>query len=215
MNISELLKKLVPVDQKFFPMFEHLSDLLHQVSMAQYQIFEHDDPTKQKDLFKVISDVEEKADQVVEEIFNQLDKSFVPPFDREDIHHLVTSIDAVVDQIHGISKRIQQYRPKDIPAEYRAFSKLIVKGTEQIDAAIHELRSLKKPGKILKACKRIQELEREADGMYHTLISDLFRKEKDSTELIKQKEILENFERMADAIKGVSDHLKTIILKIS
>lgn len=215
MNINVLFQKLVPTDLKFFPMFEQLADLLKQAAEAQQQIFEHDDPLKQKDLFKQIKEVESKADEVAAEIFEKLDKSFVPPFDREDIHKLTTSLDFVVDLIHALAQRIRQYRPKDFPSDFREFSKLISKGSEQLHLAVYELRSLKKPGKILKACKKISDLEKEADELYHTTISDIFKKEKDAIELIKQKEIVENMEHITDTVKDVSDTLKTIILKMA
>ncbi len=213
MKINTFFQKLVPTDLKFFPMFENLAQIIVQASVAQQQIFEHDDPVKQKDLFKQIKDLENKSDDVVQKIFEELDKSFVPPFDREDIHELTTSLDLVVDLINSVAQRIRQYRPKEIPSEFKDFSKMISRGCEHINAAVIELRSLKKPNKILKACQKIVELEKEADDIFHATISNIFKKEKDAIELIKQKEILENLENIIDCIKDVSDALKKIILK--
>jgi predicted phosphate transport protein (TIGR00153 family) len=146
-------------------------------------------------------------------IFDDLDKSFIPPFDREDINHLTITLDEVINLIDGVAQRIRLYRPKEMPAEFKDFAKLISKACEQINIAIKELNDLKKPNKILKACKKIAELENEADGLYHSTISNIFKKEKDAIELIKQKEMLENMEKTADGIKEVSNTLKTIILK--
>ena len=213
MKINAFFQKLVPTDLKFFPMFENLGQLIVQASLAQQQIFEHDDPVKQKDLFKQIKDIENKSDEVVQKIFEELDKSFVPPFDREDIHELTTSLDLVIDQINAVAQRIRQYRPKEIPLEFKDFAKSISKGCEHINTAVFELRSLKKPNKILKACQKIVDLEKEADDVFHSTISNIFKKEKDAIELIKQKEILENLESIVDCTKDVSDALKKIILK--
>ena len=196
-------------------MFESLSDIILKASLAQLSIFEHDDPVKQKDRFKEIKDLETKGDEIVQTIFDDLDKSFVPPFDREDINQLTNSLDEVVNLIDGVAQRIKFYRPKEIPSEFTDFAKLIYKGSEQINIAVKELHELKKPGKILKACKKISEIEKEADNLYHSIISNLFKKEKDAIELIKQKEMIENMEKTADSIKGVSIIIKTIILKVS
>ena len=215
MSLNTFLQKLVPTDKKFFPMFETMAGLLVQASSAQQQIFEHFDPVKQKDLLKLIKEKETKADEIVQKIFDELDKSFVPPFDREDIHNLITSLDLVIDLIDGVAQRIRQYRPKEIPAEFKEFTKIISRGCEQINLAIIELRSLKNPNKILKACRKMVEFEKEADSLYHTTISNIFKKEKDAIELIKQKEILETLEHITDCIKEVSDSLKTIILKMA
>ena len=215
MSINTFFQKLVPVDRKFFPMFESISELILKASNAQLMIFEHDDPVKQKDLFKLIKDLETKGDEIVQKIFDELDKSFVPPFDREDINNLTNTLDEAVNLINGVAVRIRLYRPKEIPNEFKDFAKLISKGAEQVNMAIKELYDLKKPNKILKACKKITELEKEADDLYHTTISNIFKKEKDAIELIKQKEMLEHMEKTADCIKGISNILKTIILKVS
>ncbi len=215
MSLNTFFQKLVPIDKKFFPLFVSMSELIVKASSAQLTIFEHDDPVKQKDLFKVIKDIENKGDEVAQKIFDDLDKSFVPPFDREDINHLTTSLDEVINLINGVAQRIRLYRPKEIPAEFKDFAKLISKGAEQLNVSIKELHDLKKPNKILKACKKISDLEKEADDLYHSTISSLFKKEKDAIELIKQKEMLENMEDTADCIKAVSNILKTIILKVS
>jgi len=213
MSLNTFFQKLVPTDLKFFPMFESLAGLIVQASVAQQQIFEHDDPVKQKDLFKQIKDIENKSDEIVQNIFDNLDKSFVPPFDREDIHELTTSLDLVIDLINNVAQRIRQYRPKEIPSEFKDFTKMVFRGCEQINLAVFELRSIKKPNKILKACKKMLDIEKEADDLYHSTISNIFKKEKDAIELIKQKEILENLESIVDCIKDVSDALKKIILK--
>jgi predicted phosphate transport protein (TIGR00153 family) len=215
MSISTFFQKLVPTDKKFFPLFEDISKLGVEASLAQHEIFEHDDPGKQKDLFKQIKDIENHSDEVAQKIFDELDKSFVPPFDREDIHELTNSLDLIIDLINGVAQRIRQYRPKEFPSEFKDFAKIISKGCEQSNLAISELKSLKKPQKILKACQKIVDLEKEADDLYHSTISNIFKKEKDAIELIKQKEILENMENVADCTKDVSDILKTIILKMS
>ncbi|MCB9000182.1 MAG: DUF47 family protein [Bacteroidales bacterium] len=215
MSLNSFFQKLVPTDLKFYPMFENMAELIVKASSSQLLIFEHDDPVKQKDLFKLIKELENKADEVVQTIFDELDKSFVPPFDREDMNVLTTSLDEVINGINGVAQRVRLYRPKEIPSEFKDFAKLISKGCEQINISVKELHDLKKPAKILKACKKINDLEKEADELYHSTISTIFKKEKDAIELIKQKEMLENLEKTADRIKSVSNILKIIILKMS
>ncbi|MBU1009975.1 MAG: DUF47 family protein [Bacteroidetes bacterium] len=215
MSINTFFQKFVPTDRKFFPLYEGVADLILKTAALQLQIFEHDDPVKQKDLIKQIRENEEKGDEMAQHIFDEIDKSFVPPFDREDMNHLTTSLDEVLNRINGVSERIRLYRPKEIPGEFKDFAKLINKSCDQQMIAVRELSDVKKPNKILKACKKISDLEKEADDLYHFTISTIFKKEKDAIELIKQKEILETMEDTADRIKVVSNILKTIILKVS
>lgn len=215
MSVNTFFQKLVPVDRKFFPMYENFSELIVKAATVHLLIFDQDDHLLQKDLFKQIRTMREKGDELSEKLFEDLDKSFVPPFDREDMNLLTTKLYEVIKQISGVSQRIKLYRPKVIPVEFKDFAQLILKASEQVKTTIIELKSLKKPNKILKACKSINELEDEADDLYHSTISSLFKKEKDAIELIKQKEILENMEDIMDCIKEVSDIIKTIILKES
>jgi predicted phosphate transport protein (TIGR00153 family) len=215
MSISDFFKKLVPKDKHFFPLFEDLSGHILKAAIALHEVLEHDDPVKHKDLLKQIKEYESQADDFTQKIFDEIDKSFITPFDREDMHELTSSMDSVLDSINGTSQRIRYYRPKNIPAEFKDFAKLILDGCQHIQTAIAELKNLKKPNKILKACRKMTEIESTADDVYHGTISEIFKKEKDAIELIKQKEIVENLERTTDRIEDVSDILKTIVLKMA
>jgi predicted phosphate transport protein (TIGR00153 family) len=215
MSISSFFQKLVPKDKKFFPMFDNMADLVTKAAVIMLEVFEHDDPVKQKDQLKEIKDLETKADEVAHFIFDELDKTFVTPFDREDIHKLTSTLDSVLDLMNGISQRVRLYRPQVIPAEFRDLAKINLKGCEYLKEAVGELHNLKKPQKVLKICKKISEMESEADDVYHASISNIFKKEKDAIELIKQKEILETLERTSDRIEDVADVLRTIIIKMA
>jgi predicted phosphate transport protein (TIGR00153 family) len=207
------LSKLVPQDKHFFPMFENLAGLVLKAAALLQEVLEHDDPVKHKDLLKQIKEYETQCDKITQSIFDELDKSFITPFDRENMNQLTSSLDSVIDSINGVSQRIRYYRPVNIPSEFKNFGKFILNGCGYIDTAVSELKNLKKPEKILKACRKMSEIESSADDVYHTTISDIFKKEKDAIELIKQKEILETMERTTDRIEDVSDILKTIVLK--
>jgi hypothetical protein len=207
------LSKLVPQDKHFFPMFENLSGTVLKAAEVLQEVLEHDDPVKHKDMLKQIKEYETKCDEITQTVFDELDKSFITPFDRENMNQLTSTLDSVIDSINGVSQRIRYYRPNNIPSEFKNFGKLILNGCTYINNAIIELKNLKKPEKILKACRKMSEIESSADDIYHSTISEIFKKEKDAIELIKQKEILETMERTTDRIENVSDILKTIVLK--
>jgi hypothetical protein len=208
-----LLKVLVPQGKHFFPMFEDLAKIVLKAANVLQESLERDDPVKHKDMFKQIKEYENQCDNITQKVFDELDKSFITPFDRENMNELTSSLDSVIDLINGVSQRIRYYRPANIPSEFRDFGKFIVNGCEHINTAVSELKNLKKPEKILKACRKMSEIESNADDVYHSTISEIFKKEKDAIELIKQKEILETMERTTDRIEDVSDILKTIVLK--
>jgi len=208
-----LRKILLPKEEKFFPMFEGLSELISKAAHILAKIIDNPEPSQMEEAFKEIKSLENQADDIAHAVFDALDTTFITPFDREDIHQLVSKMDDVLDFINAVSQQIKLYKPKKLPAGYRELNMIVVRGCEQIRIAIMELRNLKKPIKINDACVKINELENMADEIYHQLISELFQREEDAIELIKQKEILETLEMTTDRVEDVSDILKTIIIK--
>ena len=215
MGINTFFQKLAPKEKKFFPMFEMMAERIVEASEKLKEIFTADGPDLREVLFKEIKELETKGDEITHQIFDELDKSFITPFDREDIHQLTSSLDDVLDFINGSSQRIRLYKPKEFPVEFGQFSQIIHKGCLAIKTAVYELKNLKKPEKISQACIKINEVENEGDDVYHMGISSLFQNETDAIELIKKKEILQTMERATDRIEDVADVLKTIIIKMA
>ncbi len=204
---------LLPKEDKFFPMFEDLAELISKAAHILAGIIDHEEPAKQVDAFKEIKALETKADEIVHQVFDLLDSSFITPFDREDIQRLTSKMDDVLDSIHACSQLIKLYKPKKLLPQFRELSLVVTRGCQQMRVAVMELHNLKEPLKINDACIKINELENIADDIYHQLISELFDTETDPIELIKNKEILETLESTTDRIEDVSDILKTIIIK--
>jgi len=215
MGINTFFQKLVPKDKKFFPMFESQADLIVEAAAKLNEIFSSSDPEKHAELFKAIKDLENRGDDVAHQVFDELDKTFITPFDREDIHQLTSKLDDVLDFINGTSQRIRLYRLKKFPSEFLEFSSVMQDGAVEIRNAVKELYNLKKPETIRNAVIRINEVENKADDLYHSVISDLFENEKDAIELIKKKEVLQTMERASDRMEDVADVLKTIIIKLA
>jgi predicted phosphate transport protein (TIGR00153 family) len=209
-----ILKKiLLPKEEKFFPFFEDLADLVSEGAQALAKIVESPEPASEQDLFRDIKILEKKADDVAHSVFDALDTTFITPFDREDIHQLVSKMDDVLDFINAASQQIKLYKPKKLLPQFKEMVVIVQRGCAQIIVATAELHNLKKPGKISDACVKINELENVADDIYHRLLSELFETETNAIELIKNKEILETLELACDSIEDVSDILKTIIIK--
>lgn len=208
-----LQKILLPKEEKFFPMFEDIAELISKAAHLLDRIIAENDPSNEGDAFREIKTLETKADDIVHKVFDMLDVTFITPFDREDIQKLTSKMDDVLDYINAVSQHIRYYKPKQLLPQYRELCLVVVRGCEQIRIAVPELKNLKTPGKINDACVKINDLENIADDIYHQLISELFDTETDPIELIKKKEILETLEATTDRIEDVSDILKTIIIK--
>lgn len=208
-------KLLLPKEEKFFPMFEDMAEMISKAAHLLSRIIDHNEPGTQEETFREIKLLETRADDIVHQVFDTLDTTFITPFDREDIQRLTSKMDDVLDFINATSQQIKLYKPKKLLPQYRELCLVVVRGCEQIRIAVPELGNLKNPGKINNACVKINELENIADDIYHQLISELFDTETDPIELIKNKEILETLESTTDRIEDVSDILKTIIIKSS
>lgn len=206
-------KILLPKEEKFFPLFEDLADLVTEAAVVLSKIIESNDPSREMDHFREIKTLEKKADDIAHAVFDALDTTFITPFDREDIHEFVSKMDDVLDYVNSVSQQIKLYKPKKLLPQFKEMVAVLIRGCEQIKIATKELRNLKKPKKISDACVKINELENVADDIYHQLLSELFETEKNAIELIKNKEILETLEMATDSVEDVSDVMKTIIIK--
>jgi len=160
--------------------------------------------------------VERNGDKIHNKIFQQLNKSFITPFDREDIQKLADTVDDVLDYINGTSQRISLYKPNEFLSIFLDMSNIISDAVKEIETAIVALENItKNKDKIIQCCININTLENKGDDLYHQCIMELFENEKDVPELIKKKEIIETLEKCVDKTEDVADVLKTILIKIS
>jgi hypothetical protein len=216
MNIDSILKIFVPKDHSFFPLFESDAQNLVKASELLKEIMASGDSSVHERLFKEIRDVEHIGDDITNKTYEQLNKSFITPFDREDIHELTANIDDVVDTINGIARRICLYRPKKMMPIYKEIAELVYEGAKEIESAIHCLKDpVANKAKITKACGIVTAIEHKADEIYFTGIAELFEKEEDTKELLKNNKILEMLERCVDEEEDVTDTLKSILIKMA
>jgi hypothetical protein len=167
-------------------------------------------------LYKDIRDIEHIGDDITNKTYEQLNKSFITPFDREDIHELTAHIDDVVDSINGIARRICLYKPKKMMPIYVEMAQLVFEGAKEVEIAIHCLKDpVANKEKITRACGIVTAIEHKADELYFVGVSELFEKEEDPKELIKNNKILEILERCVDEEEDVTDTLKSILIKMA
>jgi hypothetical protein len=216
MNIDKFLKIFVPKDHSFFPLFEEDAKNLVKAAGLLKKLFLTTEIEERERIDKEIRDVEHIGDRITNETYDQLHKSFITPFDREDIHELTAHIDDVVDSINGISRRICLYKPKKLVPVYADLADMIYEGAIEIEKAIH---CLKDPGsnreKIMEACEKVKAIEHLADEAYFAGISSLFENEEDSKELLKNNKIIEILERCVDEEEDITDTLRAILIKMA
>ncbi|MEK6614990.1 MAG: DUF47 family protein [Bacteroidota bacterium] len=211
--MANFLQFLLPQDKKFFPLFERASGNLLTISKVLVTMVNTSEISKRKELIKEIEHLEHVGDGITHEIFNELSANFITPFDREDIHKLVSSLDDIVDDIHGAAKRIEIYKIEEIPPNVIKLAELVQSGSEELHKAVKELRNMKNAGKIREACVKINSIENHADDIFDISIASLFEEEKDAIKVIKMKEVYSALEAATDMCEDAANAISSIVIK--
>ena len=211
---NSFFNKFLPKEPKFFPLLKEISGVLIATSDLIIECVQCCNHESAVDFFKRIKEEERKADMISNQIFDELNVTFITPFDREDIHHLASKLDDVIDDINSCAKRIALYNPKQIPEDAIKLANYLKEAALCIDKAIDELDALKKSStKIKKYCNDLHTIENKADDVYDQFLSNIFENEKDAIEIIKMKEIMYELEKAIDTAEYVGKIIKTIIVK--
>ena len=215
MKLDNIISFFVPKDKKFFTLFARSSENLVTIAKKFNELVNTSAPDKRIELIKVIADLEHAGDTITHEIFTELSTNFITPFDREDIHYLASSLDDIVDNIHGSAKRMQLYKIEEYTLEMVQLAEVIEKSAIEVHIAVTGLKGLKDIVRVKEAVVRINSLENQADDIFDGAIASLFIYEKDAIKLIKVKEILANMETATDRCEDVANVIETIIVKNS
>ncbi|MDR1097443.1 MAG: DUF47 family protein [Tannerella sp.] len=211
---NSFFSRFTPKEPKFFPLFKDLSSVLVTASDLLIDCMKTNDHGQQVEYYKKIKDRERQCDKLSHQVFDELNRTFITPFDREDIHDLAMHLDDVMDGINSSAKRIALYKPKNIPEDASELALLIRDASICIGKITEELGSLKNNASNIKAyCKELHEIENKADDVYEHFVIKLFEDEKDSIELFKLKEILYEMEKTTDMAEHVGKIIRTIIIK--
>ena len=212
--MNSFFNRLTPKEPKFFPVLKEMSDVLISASDLLITYLHSDRSQPEPDYYKKIKELERKADSLSNRIFEDLNSTFITPFDREDIHNLANTLDDVIDGINKCAKKIALYNPKQMPESAIVLGKLIKEATVQIGNAVDELDVLKKsPINIKKYCRELHDIENRADDVCDNYIKKLFNEETNSIELIKLKDIVSELEKTTDTAEHVGKIIRTIIVK--
>lgn len=213
MSLNSILQYFVPKDRIFFPLFEQASANLIQLGEKLKEAVNTADEVKRSDLYREIENLEHKGDEITHQIYLELGKNFITPFDREDIHMLASAIDDVADYIHGSATRMNLYKITDIIQPIKDLADLISQACYDVDKAVRELRDLKNIRNIADSCVRINSLENQADKVFDKAVADLFEFEKDAINLIKYKEVLSALETATDKCEDAANVMESILVK--
>ena len=200
---------LLPRDEEFFDLFLQVAQRTHQAAGHLHELFTGKQE-RASYCVEAIKMLEHEADQVTHEVVKRLDRTFITPIDREDIHLLASDLDDVIDRIDGTARRAQIFRLGRAPQGVGRLTEVIQQITGVMVEAVGKLRE---NTEIIRLCVEAKRLEEVGDAIYHEMLGLLFDEEKNPIELIKWKEIYDNLETTIDEAEDVANDLESIALK--
>jgi hypothetical protein len=201
---------LFPKEIDFFEVFDRDSLNITKASVLLVAFMEKFDRLEER--AKEIYEVEQEGDALTHEIMKKLNKTFITPIDREDLHALASSLDDILDLIWAAADRMVVFKLTEATSEAIAMAKELQTTTEVIHKAIHKLKE-KPYSHVQEYCIEINRLENRIDRMFRDALGKLFEEIKDPILIIKWKEIYEHLEDASDKCEDVANVLEAIVLK--
>lgn len=215
MNLDKFFSFLLPKDHKFFPLFNQAADNLVLASDLLIKLIRENDIEKREEYIHQIKDVEHKGDDITGKLLDELNGTFITPFDREDIHQLISTMDDVIDYIHTTSTRIHFYKLPSFPDEFVTIADCIHSANKEIQYVMRGVKVVSDFIKFKDSCAKIDSYESEVDYLYQQYLSNLFEIETNAINLIKKRDILASLEKAIDKCDDVANVFSSIIVKIS
>ncbi len=200
--------RLIPREEKFYDDFKSMADELRRGTRLLEAMLAVDPPLADK--AHEIKEVEHKCDFLTHEIIQRLNKTFVTPIDREDIHELARTLDDVMDAIDNAASLIPLYKIDRIRPGARELTRVIIQQCDEIRVAVEALEQRKG---VLERAIEINRLENEADRIHKNAISQLFDEETNPIAVLKWKEIYDLLEEATDACEDVANLLENVVVK--
>jgi uncharacterized protein len=202
--------RLLPKDPKFFELFTADGENLAAAASALHEMVDQYDRLDTR--VAGIQLLEKRGDAIDEEVTSRLDDAFVTPFDREDIHELVSRLDDIVDGIQSIAEAFVIYGVTEPTDEARRLAAILDSQAVELAAALNKLDHLKDLERHLVA---VHSLEKEADALSRAAIGRLFREEQRPIEVIKWRDLYNDFENTIDAAEDAAEAMERMYHKAS
>lgn len=202
--------RLIPRDEGFFDLFNELAKKMIIAAGLLKDLFSQ--PERLDEIGSAIKDVEHDADRITHEVSTRLDKSFITPLDREDIHNLSQELDNVVDLIDGTARRTRMFRISEGREPARQLCDLLIQSVAHLQKAVGAIKS---PRDLQFETREVKRLEAEGDTIYHDAMGALFAGQPDPLDVMKWKEIYDTLEETLDRCQTCAIVLESISLKNS
>ena len=203
------LLNFLPKEEQYFALFIQMTVYISDAARELKEMLS-DKNHDYLEYSRRIKGLEHACDELTHNISTKLNKSFITPFDREDIYTMSTALDDIVDLIDDAARAIIDYDVQEIKSYARAFADVIVRMAEQLREIVS---ILERPKNITQRLVEIHRLENEGDDIYHAAISELFHQEHDPLIVLKWKEVYEKLEAAVDRCENVANIIESVLIK--
>ncbi|HEU4580854.1 MAG TPA: DUF47 family protein [Polyangiaceae bacterium] len=166
-----------------------------------------------RQLYVKVKDAETSADSITHETIKRLHENWITPFDRDDIHSLITRMDDVLDLIEAAAERIILYHVVVVPPEAVELSTLLVESCNTLAKAVALLNNMSRAPELLELCVEVNRLENAADSVHRRAMADLFKPGNDPLMVMKWRDILDGLESATDRCEDVANVLEGVVLE--
>jgi hypothetical protein len=214
MRLDQIIQKLLPHDEKFFSLLEDSAKNIVDASDLMMKLAKAKNDREREKTINQIKEAEHKGDDVTHTIYSELNATFVTPFDREDIHHLASSLDDILDHMDGSANRFALYKLKKCPQEMVHLIEVLHQSIVELSSGVSLLRKLHEYDRFQEVFKKIHQYENDADTLFEHAVANLFEKEKrNPIHVIKMKEIYVGLETATDKCEDAANVLEGIVIK--
>jgi uncharacterized protein Yka (UPF0111/DUF47 family) len=206
-----MLRRLLPREEDFFGLFEQHIALTVEGAREMQRLLGGGQNAKV--LAARIKEIEHETDVITHACVEKLHKTFITPFDRDEIYRLITRMDDIMDYIESASAAVMLYELVDMTVPAQELAQVLVRSCEATAVAVSGLRTVKQAEAIQKACIEVNRLENEGDEILRNGLASLFREAKDPLLVLKWKEVYEALENATDRCEDVANILEGVVLE--
>jgi uncharacterized protein len=205
---GDRILRILPRDEKFYDMFIELSKRLTGSAKLLQELFQT--PAQLDAKVSAIKALEHEADNLTHDIIDRIDRTFVTPFDREDIHALASELDDVIDLIDGAARRAQIFRIQRTRPPAVVLAEVLSRAGTMVEEGVRDMKNAKH---VYAVSEKLKMLEEEGDAVYHSAMGALFAEGSDALEVVKWKDLYDKIEDALDRCEDVGNVLQSIALK--
>src|SRR5262245_14349737 len=212
MFVDRLIRLILPRPTQFFDLLTELAQKLDETSLA-FMKFCSEEPKRFKEVAGELRRLEHQADEIAHKLYTELDKTFVTPIDREDLVHLTSKVDNIIDAIEHCAAFIVIYSTPELTPAMKNLIEITREAVKEVVLAVTKLNQFHKPEALAPHLVLVNTLENKADVVYRVALEELFSKPTEAVDLVRKRDLLNAMELCVDSCEDVMDAIQSVTVK--